>query len=55
MMLLLKVSRFGVGMSNLNMCLLIPHSHTCELCEFHKEGFRNCGSIDLSGIMKQTC
>jgi len=25
----LQVSRFEVGMSNLSMCLLIPHSHTC--------------------------
>jgi len=52
-MLLLKVSRFGVGMTDLSMCLLISHPHPCELREFYNEGFRSCGFITLSSVMKK--
>jgi len=50
---LLKVSRFGVGRTNLSMCLLISHPYPCELREFYKEGFRSCGFTTLFGVMKQ--
>ena len=39
-------------MFDLSMCLLISHTHPCQLREFCKEGFRSCEFTTLSNVMK---